>query len=112
MILSSIVANYIKNGEPISSGTVYAVLKLNVCTSTIRSDMSYLVAKGFLKKIHSSSGSVPSDSGYRVYVNDIVNKANFCKTKGKHYLTERKESKSQPNTKEFGSMDKNLGVFL
>ena len=111
-ILSSIVASYIKNGEPISSGTVYAVLKLNVCTSTIRSDMSYLVAKGFLKKIHSSSGSIPSDSGYKVYVDSIVNKANFCRTKIKHDFAEEKEKEDQSNTKGLGFIEKNLGVFL
>lgn len=72
-ILSAIVANYIKNGVPVSSGTVYAVLKLNVCASTIRSDMSYLTGKGFIRKLHTSSGSVPSAEGYKLYAKKIAN---------------------------------------
>lgn len=71
-ILSAIVANYIKNGEPVSSGTVYAVLKLDVCASTIRSDMSELTAMGLIRKLHTSSGSVPSASGYKLYASKIA----------------------------------------
>lgn len=73
-ILSAIIASYVKSGEPVSSGTVYAVLKLNVCTSTIRSDMSELTAGGFIRKIHASSGSIPSARGYKLYADKIVNK--------------------------------------
>lgn len=73
-ILSAIVANYIKNGVPVSSGTVYAVLKLDVCASTIRSDMSYLTDKGFIRKIHTSSGSIPSAQGYKLYAEKVLDK--------------------------------------
>lgn len=73
-ILSAIVANYIKDGVPVSSGTVYAVLKLNVCASTIRSDMSYLTNKGFIRKLHTSSGSIPSAEGYKLYAKKIADK--------------------------------------
>ena len=73
-ILSAIVANYIKNGVPVSSGTVYAILKLNVCASTIRSDMSYLTNRGFIRKLHTSSGSIPSAEGYKLYAKKIADK--------------------------------------
>ncbi len=77
-ILYAIIASYIKSGEPVSSGTVYAVLKLDVCASTIRSDMSELTAKGFIRKIHSSSGSIPSDRGYRLYASTIADKLSYA----------------------------------
>ena len=111
-ILSSIVANYIKNGEPISSGTVYAVLKLNVCASTIRSDMSYLVAKGFLRKIHSSSGSIPSESGYRVYVDSIVDKARFYRPKIKNYFFKTKDHSTHLKTLETEFFKEKLSDLL
>ena len=111
-ILSSIVANYIKNGEPISSGTVYAVLKLNVCASTIRSDMSCLVAKGFLRKIHSSSGSIPSESGYKVYVDGIVDRARFFKPKIKDYFFQIQNCGNKFKTIETDFLEGKLSALL
>ena|GEM_PF-4558501 len=97
-ILSAIVANYIKNGVPVSSGTVYAVLKLNVCASTIRSDMSYLTDRGFIRKLHTSSGSVPSAEGYKLYAKRIADE--FCSDKisevrGSSYLSPAGKSLSE-----------------
>jgi heat-inducible transcriptional repressor len=98
-ILSAIVANYIKNGVPVSSGTVYAVLKLNVCASTIRSDMSYLTDRGFIRKLHTSSGSVPSAEGYKLYAKKIASEL-----RGDKLSSVRESSYLSPAGKSIGEL--------
>lgn len=70
-ILSAIISTYIETGEPVGSKTLLAREQLNVSPATVRNDMSELERLGYLKKTHTSSGRVPSNLGYRYYVDTL-----------------------------------------
>ena len=69
-ILREIVETYIKTFEPIPSKAL--VEKFNCSSATIRNDMAELEELGFLEKEHTSSGRVPSEAGYRYYVDHLM----------------------------------------
>jgi heat-inducible transcriptional repressor len=69
-ILKLIVDEYVKSAEPIGSRTLSELLE--VSSATIRNDMSALEELGFIEKTHTSSGRVPSEKGYRYYIETIV----------------------------------------
>ncbi|MBI9008799.1 MAG: heat-inducible transcription repressor HrcA [Tenericutes bacterium] len=69
-ILKLIVDEYVKSAEPIGSKTLAEILE--VSSATIRNDMSELEDLGFIEKTHTSSGRVPSEKGYRYYIETIV----------------------------------------
>ncbi len=69
-LLKIIVEDYIKSVKPIGSNALCE--RLNVSSATIRSEMNTLEKLGFLEKTHTSSGRVPSEAGYRYYVDNIM----------------------------------------
>lgn len=69
-ILKCIVEEYIKTFKPVSSKSL--VERFNVSSATIRNDMAMLEELGFLEKEHTSSGRVPSEVGYKYYVNNLM----------------------------------------
>lgn len=72
MILFSVINSYIRAGEPIGSKSLANEYSLDISSATIRNEMSTLEKMGFLEKAHTSSGRLPSDKGYRVYVNYLL----------------------------------------
>ncbi len=70
-ILSAVVEGYIESGTPVSSGYLKKCYGMNVSPATIRNVMASLEQKGFLTHFHTSGGRVPTDVGYRFYVNAI-----------------------------------------
>ena len=71
-ILFSIINSYILEGEPVGSKSLADDYSFDVSPATIRNDMSSLEKKGLLKKAHSSSGRLPSDKGYRFFVDHLL----------------------------------------
>ncbi len=69
-ILQAIIEEYIETAEPVSSGNL--VEELNCSSATIRNEMAELEKIGFLEKPHTSAGRVPSQKGYRYYVDELV----------------------------------------
>ena len=69
-LLKIIVEDYIKTARPVSSKAICDIL--NCSSATIRNEMSYLEETGLLEKTHISSGRVPSEKGYRYYVDHIL----------------------------------------
>jgi heat-inducible transcriptional repressor len=69
-ILKLIVDEYVKTAEPIGSKTLASVLK--VSSATIRNEMSILEDEGFIEKTHTSSGRIPSEKGYRYYIETVA----------------------------------------
>ena len=69
-ILTSIIEEYIDSGTPVSSGYIKKYCGLNLSPATIRAVMASLEQKGLLTHFHTSGGRVPTDVGYRFYVND------------------------------------------
>ncbi|MDQ6826432.1 MAG: heat-inducible transcriptional repressor HrcA [Candidatus Eremiobacteraeota bacterium] len=71
-ILATVVYEYIATAEPIGSNTLSNKYNLGVSSATIRNDMAELEAAGYLVQPHTSAGRVPSDSGYRTYVDQLM----------------------------------------
>jgi heat-inducible transcriptional repressor len=75
-ILWATVRSYIATAEPVGSKTLAQSYNFGVSTATIRNDLATLEQVGLLFQPHTSAGRVPSDFGYRVYVNDLLTSAN------------------------------------
>ena len=71
-VLQAIIEEYINSAEPVSSNTLTKNHGLNCSSATIRNEMSELEKSGFLDKTHTSSGRIPSEKGYRYYVDELV----------------------------------------
>lgn len=71
-ILSAIVERFIATGEPVGSKFLAAMLPLSVSPATIRNEMASLSEKGYLDQPHTSAGRVPSDKGYRYYIDRLL----------------------------------------
>ena len=69
-ILKMIVMEYIKGAKPVGSNLICDTLKCS--SATVRSEMATLEELGLLEKTHTSSGRVPSEEGYRYYVNNLM----------------------------------------
>jgi heat-inducible transcriptional repressor len=70
-ILKSIVGQYIIKATPVSSSSITSDPELGVSAATIRNEMSHLEQEGYISRPHPSAGSVPSDKGYRYYVESL-----------------------------------------
>lgn len=71
-ILATVVYEYINTAEPVGSGTLAQKYNLGVSSATIRNEMAELEAGGYLVQPHTSAGRVPSDAGYRTYVDRLM----------------------------------------
>jgi heat-inducible transcriptional repressor len=72
-ILVKIIVHFINNAEPIGSRMLSKVLKQKLSPATIRNVMSDLSDMGFIEQPHTSAGRVPTDAGYRYYINKLLN---------------------------------------
>lgn len=71
-ILQAVVRNYLETGEPVGSRTISKYTDLNLSSATIRNEMSDLEEMGYILQPHTSAGRVPSDRGYRLYVDNMM----------------------------------------
>ncbi|MCI7468440.1 MAG: heat-inducible transcriptional repressor HrcA [Lachnospiraceae bacterium] len=71
-ILDVIIKNYLETGEPVGSRTISKNSDLNLSSATIRNEMSDLEEMGYILQPHTSAGRIPSDKGYRFYVNELM----------------------------------------
>src|SRR5579872_1617893 len=71
-ILQTVVYEYINTAEPVGSVTLTQKYNLGVSSATIRNEMAELEAGGYLVQPHTSAGRVPSDAGYRTYVDELM----------------------------------------
>ena len=78
-ILEAIVSDYIASAEPIGSRTIARKYDLGVSSATIRNEMSDLEEMGYILQPHASAGRVPSDKGYRLYVNEAMPRKNLAR---------------------------------
>lgn len=76
-ILEAIVNDYISTGEPIGSRTIAKKYDLGVGPATIRNEMADLEELGYLEQPHTSAGRVPSNKGYRLYVDKLMEKGSL-----------------------------------
>jgi len=118
-ILNAVVHRYITTAEPISSEMIAKNFKMKVSSATIRHDMYALEKLGFLKKPHTSAGRVPTDKGYRFYVDRLMSKriVNLSQTE-KQEIAEQYNIRRDYNemmritSKLISKLTSNLGVVL
>lgn len=71
-ILQAIISSYLETAEPVGSRTISKNYDLGLSPATIRNEMSDLEELGFIMQPHTSSGRIPSDKGYRLYVDILL----------------------------------------
>ena len=71
-ILQAIIRNYLDTGEPVGSRTISKYTDLNLSPATIRNEMADLEELGYIFQPHTSAGRIPSDKGYRFYVDTMM----------------------------------------
>jgi heat-inducible transcriptional repressor len=71
-ILKALIQEFIKSAQPVGSKTLMVGYNFKVSPATIRSDMASLEKEGLVAQPHTSAGRVPTDMGYRVFVNDLL----------------------------------------
>ena len=93
-ILNAIIRNYLETGEPVGSRTISKYTDLNLSSATIRNEMADLEELGYILQPHTSAGRIPSDKGYRFYVDHLMEEKNRedgtgtaegCKSSGSQY---------------------------
>lgn len=72
VILNALIDDYIETAEPVGSRTIARKYEVGVSSATIRNEMADLEELGYLEQPHTSAGRIPSDKGYRYYVNELV----------------------------------------
>lgn len=90
-ILKAIIRNYLETGEPVGSRTISKYTDLNLSSATIRNEMSDLEDMGYILQPHTSAGRVPSDKGYRLYVDNMMQEKSEEISKQQQEITEMKE---------------------
>ena len=71
-ILKAIIRTYLDTGEPVGSRTISKYADLNLSSATIRNEMADLEELGLILQPHTSAGRIPSDKGYRLYVDQMM----------------------------------------
>ena len=71
-ILKAVIANYLETGEPVGSRTISKYTDLNLSSATIRNEMADLEELGYIIQPHTSAGRIPTDMGYRFYVDQLM----------------------------------------
>jgi len=70
-VLKTIVRQYIEQAAPVPSQRIVGLSGLNVSSATLRNEMAYLEKEGYIIRPHTSAGTIPSDKGYRYYVETL-----------------------------------------
>lgn len=97
LILKIIVGEYISSGVPVSSDAVYRSYSLRASPATIRHEMACLADEGFISRPHTSAGGVPSDKGYRFYVEDLLDETQIAAEERAAIRRRFKQARQEPD---------------
>ena len=90
-IMQAIIRNYLETGEPVGSRTISKYTDLNLSSATIRNEMSDLEEMGYILQPHTSAGRIPSDKGYRLYVDTMMEEKDKELEELKEMMLERED---------------------
>ncbi len=90
-ILNAVIKNYLETGEPVGSRTISKYTDLNLSSATIRNEMADLEEMGYIVQPHTSSGRIPTDMGYRLYVDNLMREKETELNKKERELNEVQE---------------------
>jgi heat-inducible transcriptional repressor len=116
-ILTAVVHRYITTGEPVSSAMIAEKYNLDLSTATIRHEMYLLEKYDYLWQPHTSSGRIPTDKGYRFYVDNLVIKSYLREKEKREIIRIYNKSKEFEETMKVTSqllskLTNNIGVVL
>ena len=94
-ILNAIIRNYLETGEPVGSRTISKYTDLNLSSATIRNEMADLEELGYIVQPHTSAGRIPSDKGYRLYVDAMMAQKDQEVREMRELLLEKEEKMEQ-----------------
>lgn len=94
-ILQAIIRNYLETGEPVGSRTISKYSDLNLSSATIRNEMSDLEELGYIVQPHTSAGRIPSDKGYRLYVDHLMEEKDREVSELKELMIEKTDKMEQ-----------------
>lgn len=94
-ILQAIIRTYMETGEPVGSRTISKYSDLNLSSATIRNEMSDLEEMGYIVQPHTSAGRIPSDKGYRLYVDTMMLQKDKEVAEMKELMLEKTEKMEQ-----------------
>src|SRR5262245_37908367 len=116
-ILRLIIRSYITSGEPVGSRTLAKAMNWKLSPATIRNIMSDLEEEGFLSQPHTSAGRIPSEKGYRFYVNNLGDSAGLSKSDERYVSRMLSESDSPEDVMSRASVvlstiSRNVGIVV
>src|SRR5206468_9241223 len=79
-VLATLVREYIASGEPVASSVLVTAAGLGVSSATVRSIVARLEQDGYVQQPHTSAGRIPTDRGYRFYVDLLLESRRTCRT--------------------------------
>ena len=94
-ILYAIIKTYLETGEPVGSRTISKYADLNLSSATIRNEMSDLEEMGYIVQPHTSAGRIPSDKGYRFYVDQMMEYKEREVTEMKELMIQKQDKMEQ-----------------
>ena len=94
-ILHAIIQNYLETGEPVGSRTISKYSDLNLSSATIRNEMADLEELGYIIQPHTSAGRIPSDKGYRLYVDMLMSEKEQELTEMQDQMLEKADKMDQ-----------------
>lgn len=94
-ILDAIIRTYLETGEPVGSRTISKYTDLNLSSATIRNEMADLEELGYIVQPHTSAGRIPSDKGYRLYVDHLMAEKDREVSEMKEFVIEKTEKMEQ-----------------
>lgn len=113
-ILATVVYEYIATAEPVASQALTQKYNLGVSSATVRNEMAELEAGGYLVQPHTSAGRVPSDAGYRMYVDQLMHPEQLAVDDRKRIREELRDASRELDeiiegtTRLLGRLSKNL----
>lgn len=113
-ILATVVYEYIATAEPVASQALTHKYNLGVSSATVRNEMAELEASGYLVQPHTSAGRVPSDAGYRIYVDQLMHPEQLATDDRKRIRDELRDASRELDdiiegtTRLLGRLSKNL----
>jgi heat-inducible transcriptional repressor len=116
-ILKLIIGSYVTSGEPVGSRTLAKAMEWRLSPATIRNIMSDLEDEGYLSQPHTSAGRIPSEKGYRYYVDNLVDSGRLSKSDARYASRILSASESPEDVMSRASVvlstiSKNVGIVI
>src|SRR5438105_14476404 len=116
-ILKLIVRSYVNSGDPIGSRTLAKVLEWRLSPATIRNIMADLEEEGYLAQPHTSAGRIPSEKGYRFYVDNLADSGKVSKSDERYISRVLAESDTPEDVMSrvsfiLSTISKNVGLVI